>query len=171
MTTSDDTAPENSVSTTTLSTDHHNFGLFTDYANWNLGLLWIVGDVSNEIVQLYQRGRINEEVAHRALAKLVVTNTSGQQWALGSSSKRWYKRFPKGDWRVAETEPEEPDAWTVPCREAILRTLNFLGVDSSKVELENREEALRLRLSASPLHASNTGSLLEDLLGEEEYYG
>lgn len=120
--------------------------------------LWEVGDVTRQVVLLYQRDRLPESTARDALHALAVTEPDGTRWAFGATTQRWYRQLPGDAWRLARP-PAEVGPLTVPCRDAVARALQLLHVDPDTVEPAAPVAVAAPRTGEAP------EALLDSLLG------
>jgi hypothetical protein len=122
--------------------------------------LWMVSDVVSTVLDLYGGGRVTAEEAERALASLVVVDTSGTKWALGATTRRWFRKDIGGAWVLAKA-PTDPQALVAPAAEAVKAGLWALGVDPSTVDIGDSIN------SAPTVTRESAEDLLDDLI--EEY--
>lgn len=126
--------------------------------------LWTVADVAGQVISLWMRAKLDRDKAHQALAALVVVEADGTAWSLGATTRRWFRRVPGGEWRLARP-PADTASLVEPAAQAVEAALWLLGVNPGTVTEDATEAA---PLDEAPLGSSSTGDLLDDLL---EGYG
>lgn len=64
-----------------------------------------VASMTQQVLEAYRAGEINDATAAAALAKLVVVDADGDEWTIGASSKGWYRRSEGLPWASATPPP------------------------------------------------------------------
>ena len=91
-----------------------------------------VAEVTEQILDLYRTGRMEQLVALQALSALRLVDQAGANWALGATTRRWQRRLPSGTWRVAVPPAVSEPALEQSCAVALSAVQDILGVDAQQ---------------------------------------
>jgi len=103
--------------------------------------------VTEGVLSAYRRGTLNTVEAAVRLRLLRLRGAGGEEWTLGSTSLRWYRRYPGGLWKVTPPPQTEDEVFSASANAAVA-ALTTLGAPG----------ATRPLLPADP---SNPGSVVD----------
>lgn len=82
--------------------------------------------VTEGVLSAYRRGTLDQAEAAVRLRLLRLRGAGGEEWTLGSTSLRWYRRYPGGLWKVTPPPFSEDEVFSASA-DAAVAALTALG--------------------------------------------